>query len=275
MNTSAIQTYFRDEIIAIEPHSGVLTNDNYIVTTKQNRYFFRQPKEQLAEFFDRHLEAKVLKMVAPLNIDLPYCYFDENSGIKISRYYPDLLNFAQYQKPQRLALVASTLKKLHSLNRLCGSKFDYHRQLNLYQKAIAEYPFDLAPFRVLLGDLAEYQADLTLCHNDCVNGNLLFATQRNYLIDYEYAGDNYPIFDVTSFTTENDLNALERGEFYRLYYGPATEQLTADLVLFEKLHHYLWCHWALMMLAKEKAPVYWDIAKTKYENLSNYQAFIL
>jgi len=273
--TFDFQSYFDEPVINIEVHQGGLTNENFIVTTATNQYFFRRPKAELADLFNRRNEATILKMVKNLDIDLPYIFFDESSGIKISHYYPNLLNYDQYQADDKLQLVTFTLKKLHSLNQACGFGFDYLKKLALYKRARYLGFEKLENFSWLEVAYSEYQGALTVCHNDCVNGNLLFDSQRNYLIDYEYAGDNYAIFDVTSFTTENDLDPLQRGQFYNLYYGSATASLTGDLQLFEKLHHYLWCHWALMMYAHEKNAIYYEIALNKYCQLTNYQTFIL
>ena len=35
-----------------------------------------------------------------------------------------------------------------------------------------------------------------------VDGNILFTKENVYLIDYEYAADNDPLFDVMSFLSE-------------------------------------------------------------------------
>ena len=45
---------------------------------------------------------------------------------------------------------------------------------------------------------------LAFCHNDVLPYNILIAkdTGRIVLIDYEYAGYNYPIYDLAYYITE-------------------------------------------------------------------------
>jgi len=275
MKNDDFQKYFDEKIISVTPYFGGLTNKNYIIKTTDNKYFFRLPNKDIAFLFDREKEYEILQMVKPLSIDIDYLFFDSESGIKISKYYPNLLTYSEYKDVNKLQKVATLLKKLHSLKTLCSSEFSYLSKLESYKKNIEDNIFDLSDFTYLETQYLTYFAPKTLCHNDCVNGNLLFSKENSYLIDYEYAGDNYPIFDVTSFTTENDLNPDEKGAFYKLYYGKLTPQLSQELILFEKLHHYLWCHWAMMMYKNENKKIYKDIAFNKYKNLTAYQVFTI
>ena len=275
METFDFSPYFKKPIVDIQAVNGGLTNRNYLITTSDGKYFFRLPDQTVDSLFDRQTEELVLKTVLPLGIDLPYQRFFVDSGIKISPYYKGLLTYSQYQGDDKAVLVALTLKKLHSLKTLCGHRFDYEEKLRLY-RPVQNYPqFDLNDFTYLLNGYRSYHDQMTICHNDCVDGNLLFQGGKCYLIDYEYAGDNYPIFDLTSFTTENDLDPQQRGDFYRLYYGKIDDKLKDDLQLFEKLHDLLWTNWALYMSENKKDEIYLKIAVAKYHNLVDYQSFVL
>jgi len=69
----------------------------------------------------------------------------------------------------------------------------------------------------LVGDLARLIAindaletaigpiDLVLGHNDLLPGNLLDDGERLWLIDWEYAGFNSPLFDLANLASNNDL----------------------------------------------------------------------
>jgi thiamine kinase-like enzyme len=48
--------------------------------------------------------------------------------------------------------------------------------------------------------------DLVLGHNDLLPGNLLDDGERLWLIDWEYAGFNSPLFDLANLASNNDLS---------------------------------------------------------------------
>ena len=55
----------------------------------------------------------------------------------------------------------------------------------------------------------EYKPN-TLCHNDFVQGNILYSDTKDYLIDYEYAAKNDYRFDIASFFSENNIHYIDQ-----------------------------------------------------------------
>ena len=91
-------------------------------------------------------------------------------------------------------------------------------------------------------------------------------SKQDYLIDYEYAGDNDPFFDVMSFVTENDLTQDEIDRFIQAYFQRLpTEDEKKDLFNYQQFHNLLWCTWACMMFEARHDEVYLDIAKQKFK----------
>lgn len=117
-----------------------------------------------------------------------------------------------------------------------------------------------------IADLNQHQV---LCHNDLVSGNLLFSKERLYLIDYEYAAMNDPLFDVISFLSENQIFDKElRQRFYLAYFNTQPDGLLLNqLKEWEIFEDVLWCTWAMMMAESRHEQVYLDIAEDKYQAL--------
>ena len=109
----------------------------------------------------------------------------------------------------------------------------------------------------------------TLCHNDWVAGNIGFTQHRDYLLDYEYAGDNDPLFDVMSFITENKISVLDREIFYSAYFDhPLSTDERSYLKAYEDFHNLLWYTWAMMMFESRQDQVYLMIAQDKLKQLN-------
>ncbi|MFV0255810.1 MAG: phosphotransferase [Erysipelotrichaceae bacterium] len=263
-----LSLYF-SEITSIEKLTLGLTNDNYLLVSQEKKYFIRVPDKNIEHHFDRTLEKNILDQLQ--DIDIPYLYFDCLSGIKITPFFSSLKTYQEENNPQKHVLVAKLLKQLHHRQIKCHIDFNVRAKVKAFKKDIKDFIFDLSAYDYLLDYYDNYQSNKTLCHNDLVDGNLVFINHKLAIIDYEYAGNNYPIFDLTSFITENNIfDSKIKKEFYQTYFGQLDNKLLEEIANFEKLHHYLWCHWAMMMYQIKKDNLYYQIALDKYQQLINY-----
>lgn len=262
LNINALLTLIPDKATYI---TTGLTNDNYIVSSEDSKYVVRIPKPHNSHLFDYHLESLIIDKIQELELDVPTLFYDKETGIKISQYIDGAAQFKidDYQK------VPALLKKLHNANLQCGKRYDIQAEYQKYTKDIKEPLFDLEPFTHYISDTYNLSSNWRLCHNDLVPGNLLFTSKRSYLIDYEYACDNDPVFDVMSFITENNINDKSiRQDIYNLYFEkPLSKELTHKLHVFECALDTLWCAWAMRMYELESQDVFKKIAIDKYLNL--------
>lgn len=240
-----------------------LTNDNYIVTLKNDKVVIRIPRKENAGLFDYALEDKILKLVANLNLEPPLLYYNKLTGVKCSRYVENVDTF----EPKYIKRAARLIKTLHDANLSSGKPFDIKHTFNMYKKRIKKPIYDTSFAHHYIDDLN--LENIRLCHNDLVQGNLLFSDTKDYLIDFEYAGDNDPYFDIMSFITENDIMEEDlRQKFYDIYFErKITEEEALKLRHYEIVHHVLWCEWAMMMFELHTQDVYKEIATLKYKRL--------
>ena len=110
----------------------------------------------------------------------------------------------------------------------------------------------------------EYKPN-TLCHNDFVQGNILYSDTKDYLIDYEYAAKNDYRFDIASFFSENNIHYIDqRDQFYQAYFdGEIDPMIDVQVQAFEKMEDILWGYWANMLYEQRDEQIYFDIAKDK------------
>ena len=190
----------------ISPLLGGMMNISYIVKDKNDKkYVLYISTEQANEMVDRPLEKQHQQIVYSLGLTNKNVYFDTEKGIKINEFIEgtsiDKTAEFDYDKVARIfkLLHASPLK----------SKIDYdpfNRFVNTYEKEAKEFSKDISPLYQELRDfLFSYRGYLesqrkVLCHNDAQRSNIVKADDGEYyFIDFEFTGNNDPIYDIGTF----------------------------------------------------------------------------
>ena len=269
MSDSLIRSIFNADADDRKPLPKGLTNKNTLIHIEGAWYVLREPYPDAAKIVDVNHEAKALEMIASLQLDVPCLYFDPKTGIKITKYIDELTTFNECEDEDKIERVAILMRRLHALNKTSGFNFDPIARFKQYTSHVKEPIYNVSFALGVLDELLNLPQHLTLCHNDWVPGNIGFSDKRDYLIDYEYAGDNDPLFDVMSFLTENNIeDECDRKRFYLEYFGKVPDKHTLHaLSIYEKFHNLLWCTWAMMMAESRGDEIYRMIAKDKYESL--------
>lgn len=256
--------YFQTKDLITTPLHKGLTNYNVLVTVHGERFIARFPKADTAHIVNRTHEAKALALISSTALDVDTVFFDAQSGIKITRYVADLVTFDEYPFPDRIERTASLMRRLHALNTSIGEPFDPIARYHSYRQRVTHPLITDSDALNVIDHLQQLTSKLILCHNDWVPGNIGFSPTKDYLLDYEYAGDNDPFFDVMSFITENDISLDERQRFLLAYFErqPTSAELER-LAVYESFHNLLWCTWAQLMWESRQEPVYQHIADAK------------
>ena len=270
MDLSAlVQQVFKKSVLHHQPLESGLSNDNTLITLDNGeRFVVRTPRAQTEHFFDRLLESQVIERIRSLNLDVECHYFDSTLGIKITRYIENAHHFSECKLSlsEKMNSVAFLLRRLHNAAIEGYPSFNPFERLRQYRQTIK------IPIPGLCN--AEWENALQrrwelspkiLCHNDVVSGNLLFTSNRAYLIDYEYAGSNDPFFDVASFLSENNLvDGAKIQEFLAIYLirVPLAEELE-HLMNWIHFQDLLWANWAMVMYEQYHQPIYLNIFHEK------------
>ena len=265
-----ITDYFKTNDLSIKPLNKGLTNYNVLVQVGQDRFIVRFPKADTAHVVNRKHEVKALALIAKTDLDVETVYFDVQTGIKITRYVPDLVTFNEYNEPDRIERTALLMRRLHALITPIGEPFDPIARYRQYRDHVKSPLISDHEAQSVIDRLHHLTPHLTLCHNDWVPGNIGFSPAKDFLLDYEYAGDNDPFFDVMSFITENDITLDERQRFLLAYFGQTPSNTDQErLNLYEAFHNLLWCTWAQMMWESRHEAIYQTIAQAKLNAYNN------
>lgn len=262
------ESILNEKILSLYDTNKGLTNKNYRVITEHYDVIVRIPHSDSSNIVYRKHEALAHELIHKTNLNVNIIYFNPDDGLKIADYVPDLLTFSEYKGQDRIKRTAHLMRRLHQLNQCIGVEFN---PIDRYIKYRSNIKFPMvhdSEAERIIQTLRNVNRPHTLCHNDWVEGNICFTKDKDYLIDYEYAGDNDPFFDVMSFITENDLTENEKNEFIKEYFTQTPTQEDLNLLkVYEQFHNLLWCTWACMMFESRGDSIYKDIAQSKYDAL--------
>lgn len=188
----------------VSPLVGGMMNQSYIVSSKGKKYVLYISTEQANEMVDRVLERDNQKLIIDLGITSKNVYFDVEKGIKVNEFIEgDSLNNLETFDSKK---VAKLLKTMHNSPKLSREDYGPFKRFIAYEEEARAFQDSLGDGYDLLRktvfdnkDFLENQKKV-LCHNDAQKSNIVKDLDDNYyLIDFEFMGNNDPIYDIATF----------------------------------------------------------------------------
>ena len=146
-----------------------------------------------------------------------------------------------FDDDENLALLGRALREVHGLP-LTGRTFDAVAAARLYASRVHEADRDAARQRLAVVESAPAPTKLRCCHNDLVAENIISAPAVRFL-DWEYACDNDPLFDVAVVVAHHGLSDRQAGILLDACVdgegGPFRERLGGQVRLYNALN-WLW-----------------------------------
>ncbi|WP_303969739.1 choline/ethanolamine kinase family protein [Sporosarcina ureae] len=226
---------------------GGLTNLNFLVEHKGQKYVLRFPAHEFEDIINRQHEKENQRIAAEIGVTVDNVVFTDD-GIKMTPYYDATANLTRdlIVTSEYLEKVAEVLSTLHSSEKEFTNRFNYWEEVEKYKSTLTEMPslYVLLEERVrnlTQGERQEYVP----CHMDSVTGNFIQNEAKQLLlIDWEYSANYLPEWDLAAFILERELSE-EQEQLLLDYYGlPADSKQSLDL---QKLKSdFLWSLWSLV-----------------------------
>jgi len=263
------QTYFQITGIrpkAIEPLYGGLNSINYLVDGK---HVLRIKLPGIDTRYSPKNEYVAERLAAPTGLLPKLLHFDQTSGIKLTEFIPDTKFLSKPPNKSEVTQVAQALKSLHQVNFSGLAAFNPLDRYHVYKQA-AKLASSFPNEENILNHIKDLltREPLVFCHNDLVRGNILFKDKRVYVIDYEYAGINHPLFDLASFITENNIEDQQLIDAFLEAYFEQKNIPRRDFAIFCRFLDYLWYYWAQGMFLATGQSIYKTIARMKWLRIS-------
>ncbi len=215
-----------------EPLSGGITNENFTVVDGAGKFVVRVggdiPRHQIMRFNER--AASHAAHAAGLSPEVVH----SEDGILVLRFIEGkTLSEADVREDAALEKILPLIQRCHAEipKHLRGPvlMFWVFHVLRDYAHTLREGGSRHGPRLAGLMDTArELEAavgpvEVVLGHNDLLAANFMDDGQRMWLIDWDYAGFNSPLFDLANLATNNELAPAQEEWLLATYFGRAPD----------------------------------------------------
>ena len=199
--------------IFIEPVDGGLTNQNFLVRDGEKKYFARIGKDIEEHLIFRTNEISASKAASLAGI-APELIF-AGDGVIIFEYIKST-TYNSELVIQNLDEVIKVIKNIHDEipNFISGDPplfwvfhviKNYVNFLKNNNSAYVNLLNELVDKSSQLNKLAA-PYDIVFCHNDFLPANFIENNSKIWVVDWEYAGFNTPLFDLGGLASNNNFN---------------------------------------------------------------------
>lgn len=203
---------------------GGMMNEAFIVSggrKKGQRYVLYVPTAQANEMVDRKLERKIHQIAYKLGISNKNVYFNVKTGFKVNEFIEGYSINAK-SEPEDFKNVAKLLLTYHSSKKMSGVYYDPLGRLENYRKEAETHTKEFDKEFYELWDLVMSHREFllsqrrTLAHNDAQRSNIVrrASDDKYLLIDYEFAADNDPLYDIATFGNNDVQDGVKVLEEY-------------------------------------------------------------
>ncbi len=266
--------------ISIEPLGGGITNVNFVVQDGQRKYVVRVGADIPEHHVMRFNELSSCRAAHAAGVSPAVVHSDD--GLLVLDFIdgrtltPDIV-----REPDMLSRIVELVKRFHreAPKHLRGPALvfwvfhvirDYGATLEERRSRHGTLVREL----VGIGDRLEAEAgpyDMVLGHNDLLAANLLDDGDRLWLIDFEYAGFNSPLFDIGGLASNNELSAGQEEAVLEAYFeAPVTDNLRhryAAMKCASLLRETMWS-----MVSEITSDLDFDYEAYTAENLARFRA---
>jgi thiamine kinase-like enzyme len=240
-----------DRIVTELP--GGLTNTNYKVVTGGRSYVVRvSSKDAGLLAIDRDNEYQNSRAAADAGIGAGVvAYLPELGALVLDFIEGSTMSPDALRRGDRLREVAQACRELHAC-RPFRDDFNMFRTQERYVEIVQqrglrlpERYLEFAPkVRLMESAMAVRDEGLVPCNNDLLAENFIWTGDRFRLIDYEYSGNNDPMFELGNVWSESNLSLAQLDELVSHYYGRPLVNKVARARLWGLMSKYGWTLWA-------------------------------
>jgi thiamine kinase-like enzyme len=243
----------------LTPLAG-LTNRVFLVELSGRSFCLRIPAPGTEAIIDRRAEETNARLAAAAGVAPEVIHFGED-GVMLTAFVPGiaLTPVRLRQSPGALQRAAVAMRTLHEsaadfagIYRVFDTMQSYIALLDARGAALpASNRRLLAEATALRDALAAHPVRLRPCHCDPTGRNLIDTGERVWLIDWEYAAMNDPMWDLAYFSVESDLEGPADVDLLTAYLGrPPSETESARLSVTKAVCELLSALWALVQEAE-------------------------
>jgi thiamine kinase-like enzyme len=247
---------FRDYAGSIERLGG-LTNRVY----RAGEVVLRLAGKGTEEYINRGHEAVMAQVAAKAGVSPEVLHVEPATGVMVTRLVANAVTMTpqgfrtRKESPSRAGHI---LRKLHGSGGVFPFRFelfavmdDYFRILSTKDVSLPDgYHEGMAEAENIRAALNAHPVALVPCHCDPLCENFLDDGARMWIVDWEYAGMNDPMWDLGDLSVEGGFSDAQDAELLLAYFGgPASAFDHGRMVIYKAMCDVLWTLWGLIQLA--------------------------
>jgi thiamine kinase-like enzyme len=252
---------------AVEDIPGGLVNRSVKVTTAGGVYVVRlfAARSELLQV-DRDDEYASTVTAATAGVGAPVvAYLPEHGAMVLEYLEGEAQSDEDLRRGGKHLEVARTLRRLHACPPF-HKDFDPFGSLRAYRRMVDAEGLPLPDgyddyarrASALEAALASQAVALRPCHNDMMPANFIDVGGSLRLIDYEYAANNDPCFDLGCIWAEAGMTPEQLDDMVVEYHGEPRSDQVARARLWAVICDYGWTLWAVLQGAEGGTVGSWD-----------------
>ena len=256
---------------------GGLTNLVYRVGLDGTDYLLRIAGEGTEDYIDRSVEAHNAKVAADAGVSAGVLFFDESDGLMLADYIPAAatMNAERFKDTGACRRAALAFRQMHRCGQDFRTVFDVFEKMDEYLALLADlkapvpegYEDVKREADAVRKALAAHPAKLAPCHCDPLAENFLDTGERMWIVDWEYSGNNDPMWDLGDLSVEAEFGPAQDEAMMQAYFDgePPADRL-GRMVLYKAMCDLLWTLWGVIQHANDN-PVddFWAYAVNRFE----------
>lgn len=256
---------------------GGLTNRNYLLGTPKGKFVLRIPGEGTSEYISRKNEAHAARVTSDIGVNAPLIFFDENDGVQLAGFIEGALtmNAERFKELGSVRRSAEALRKVHECGRQFLNRFELFQMIDEYlgilEKKSAPLPDGYHDVKreaeSVRRALGTRPLPTSRCHCDPLAENFLDTGKVVHVIDWEYAGNNDPMWDLGDLSVEAAFGPEQDEALLEAYFGskvPVGDR--GRMVLYKAMCDLLWTLWGIIQhVNRNPADDFWAYAVGRFE----------
>lgn len=241
---------------------GGLTNLNYRVKTPNDHYVLRLAGPGTGDYIKRDAEKHNAQVAAEAGVNAEVLHFDASDGSMVTRYVEEsvTMSIESFRDLGAVRRAALAFRRLHDCGSLFQGQFELFSQIDMYlsvlQKLGCPIPDDYESVKqeaqAARAALTQWSLPNVPCHCDPLYENFLDTGKRMYIIDFEYAGNTDPMWDLGDLSVEAEFTPEQDRQLMEAYFGrPPDPFESGRMVMYKALCDLLWTLWGVVQHAND------------------------
>jgi thiamine kinase-like enzyme len=219
----------------------------------------RVPGKGTEAYIDRVNEAAAAQAAAAAGVGPAVLHADAATGLMLTRLVPDAVTMTPAlfrSRPGAPARAGAAFARMHRSGAVFPFRFELFAMVDRYLALLA--PRDVAlpeGWGAVLAEaggvraaLARAPVPLAPCHCDPLCENFLDTGDRMWIVDWEYAGMNDPMWDLGDLSVEAGMDEGQEDEMLAAY-GATGAADRGRMVAYKAMCDLLWTLWGLIQLS--------------------------